>query len=277
MNRPPSRTLLALTLILLATGLLVLSAAGYLAPVQGLVMRPVTGIQTWIALRFAVLRDMASAPRDVETFRQRNAELEAEVARLEQQVITLQEQVSEMEILSALLNYARTRPENRYVAANVIGEDVSPFLRSVWIASGSESGLRQGMPVVTERGLVGRIAEVFPTMSRVQLVLDPESSANVILQAARADGALVAQPNGELWVEMIDQQASVQTGELVLTSGLGGGYPPDIPVGQVISVRRRDYELFQQAVIQPVVDFDRLTIVLVITNYPTFPSGATAP
>jgi rod shape-determining protein MreC len=277
MNRPPSRTLLALTLILLATGLLVLSAAGYLAPVQGLVMRPVTGIQTWIALRFAVLRDMASAPRDVETFRQRNAELEAEVARLEQQVITLQEQVSEMEILSALLNYARTRPENRYVAANVIGEDVSPFLRSVWIASGSESGLRQGMPVVTERGLVGRIAEVFPTMSRVQLVLDPESSANVILQAARADGALVAQPNGELWVEMIDQQASVQTGELVLTSGLGGGYPPDIPVGQVISVRRRDYELFQQAVIQPVVDFDRLTIVLVITNYPSFPSGATAP
>jgi rod shape-determining protein MreC len=277
MNRPPSRTLLALTLILLATGLLVLSVAGYLAPVQGLVMRPVTGIQTWIALRFAALRDMASAPRDVETFRQRNAELEAEVARLEQQVITLQEQVSEMEILSALLNYARTRPENRYVAANVIGEDVSPFLRSVWIASGSESGLRQGMPVVTERGLVGRIAEVFPTMSRVQLVLDPDSSANVILQAARADGTLVAQANGELWVEMIDQQASVQTGELVLTSGLGGGYPPDIPVGQVISVRRRDYELFQQAVIQPVVDFDRLTIVLVITNYPTFPSGATAP
>lgn len=277
MNRPPSRTLLALTLILLATGLLVLSVAGYLAPVQGLVMRPVTGIQTWIALRFAALRDMATAPRDVETLRQRNAELEAEVARLEQQVITLQEQVSEMEILSALLNYARTRPENRYVAANVIGEDVSPFLRSVWIASGSESGLRQGMPVVTERGLVGRIAEVFPTMSRVQLVLDPDSSANVILQAARADGTLVAQPNGELWVEMIDQQASVQTGELVLTSGLGGGYPPDIPVGQVISVRRRDYELFQQAVIQPVVDFDRLTIVLVITNYPTFPSGATAP
>jgi len=159
----------------------------------------------------------------------------------------------------------------------VIGEDVSPFLRSVWIASGSYSGLRQGMPVVTERGLVGRVAEVFPTMSRIRLILDPESSANVILQAARADGTLVAQPNGELWVEMIDQQAIVQTGELVLTSGLGGGYPPDIPVGQVISVRRRDYELFQQAVIQPVVDFDRLTIVLVITNYPTFPSGVTAP
>jgi rod shape-determining protein MreC len=277
MNRQPSRTLLALTLILLATGLLVLSVAGYLAPVQGLVMRSVTGIQTWIALRFAALRDMVSTPRDVETLRQRNAELEAEVARLEQQVITLQEQVSEMDILSALLNYARTRPENRYVAANVIGVDVSPFLRSVWIASGSESGLRQGMPVVTERGLVGRVAEVFPTMSRVQLVLDPESSANVILQAARADGTLVAQPNGELWVEMIDQQASVQTGELVLTSGLGGGYPPDIPVGQVISVRRRDYELFQQAVIQPVVDFDRMTIVLVITNYPSFPSEATAP
>ncbi|MGH2625713.1 MAG: rod shape-determining protein MreC, partial [Anaerolineales bacterium] len=54
---------------------------------------------------------------------------------------------------------------------------------------------------------------------------------------------------------------------LVLTSGLGGLFPPNVPVGQVISVRRRDFELFQQAVIQPTVDFERLQIVLVITNY----------
>jgi rod shape-determining protein MreC len=260
--------------LLLAAGLLVLGLAGYLDSAQGLVLRPVAGIQSWLALRVAAIRDLATSPRDMAALRQRNAELEAEVARLQQEVITLQEQVAEVEMLSALLDYARTRPENRYIAANVIGVDVSPFIRSVWIGRGSDAGLQQGMPVVTQRGLVGRLAEVFPTVSRVQLILDPEAAVNVLFQESRADGVTAAQPNGELWVDLIDQEAEILPGELVLTSGLGGGYPPDVPVGQVVSVRRRDYEIFQQAVIQPVVDFEAFQIVLVITNFPALPFEA---
>lgn len=277
MKRQPSRSFTALTLILLAAALLVLSLAGYLGPARGLALRPVAAVQSWIAVRFAAIRDLATAPRDVATLRQQNAELQAEVARLQQQVITLQEQVAEVDVLSALLNYARLRPENRYLAANVIGEDVSPFIRSIWIGRGSDAGLQRGMPVVTERGLVGRLVEVFSTVSRVQLILDPEAAVNVLLQSSRAEGVTVAQPNGELWVDMISQEVEVQPDELILTSGLGGGYPADIPVGQVISVRRRDYEIFQQAVIQPVVDFENLAIVLVIVNFPSLPSEATTP
>jgi rod shape-determining protein MreC len=78
---------------------------------------------------------------------------------------------------------------------------------------------------------------------------------------------LAARPNGELWIDLIAQEAVVDEGELVLTSGLGGGYPADIPIGQVVSVRKRDFELFQQAVIQPTVRFDELELVLVITNF----------
>jgi rod shape-determining protein MreC len=263
--------------LLLAIGLLVLSLAGFLTPAQSLVLRPIAGIQGWIASRFAALRDLATAPSDVAALRQRNAELEAEVASLQQQVIALQEQVGEVEILSALLDYARTRPDNRYLAANVIGEDVSPFIRSIWIGRGSNAGILLGMPVVTERGLVGRVAEVFSTVSRIQLIIDPDAAVNVLLQNSRADGVTVAQPNGELWVDLISQETEVVPEELVLTSGLGGGYPPDVPVGQVISVRRRDFEIFQQATIQPVVDFERLQVVLVITNFPSLPFEAPAP
>jgi rod shape-determining protein MreC len=128
---------------------------------------------------------------------------------------------------------------------------------------------------VTERGLVGRVAEVYSTIARIQLITDPQSSVNVRLQTSRADGALQAQLNGELWVEAIDQSASVTPGELVLTSGLGGAFPSDIPVGQILTVRKRDYELFQQAVLQPSADLENLLVVLVITNFqPLAPPGA---
>lgn len=277
MKRTSSRSLFALTLILLAVGLMVLSLAGYLRPVQGLLLRPLAEVQGWLSLRVAAVRDMLASPADIALLRQRVSELEAENSRLQQDVISLREQLSEVEILSALLNYARTQPESRYVAADVIGRDVSPFLRSIVIGRGSDSGIARGMPVVTERGLVGRVTEVFATVARVQLITDPEAAVNVLLQSSRGDGVLVPQVNGELWIDLIDQSVTVTAGETVLTSGLGGLFPPNVPIGQVISVRKRDFELFQQAVIQSSVDFDRLQIVLVITNFSSPTNTGTVP
>ncbi len=72
-------------------------------------------------------------------------------------------------------------------------------------------------------------------------------------------------------MDQVNQGVQITAGELVLTSGLGGGYPPDITVGQVASIRARDYELFQQAVLQPGVDFEDLEIVLVITSFQPVP------
>jgi rod shape-determining protein MreC len=131
------------------------------------------------------------------------------------------------------------------------------------------------MPVVTDRGLVGRIFEVNATSARVQLVSDPQFSVNVKLLGSPAEGVLAAQPNGELRIEQIDQDAAVEPGALVLTSGLGGGFPADIPVGQVTSVRRRDFELFQRATLQPAVDFEGLEVVLVITSFFPQPASTT--
>lgn len=269
--------LIAGTLLLVTAGLMILSLSGFLTPITDALLRPMSAVQSWIAQRVMALRDVLTSPRDVASLQAEVARLEAEVARLQQEIIALREQASEAEVLAALLDYARSQPESRSIAANVIGRDVSPFLRSIWIGRGTESNISQGMPVVTERGLVGRIAEVFPTVARVQLVTDPEIAVNVKLQLARADGVLVPQFNGELWVDLIDQSAEISVGELVLTSGLGGKYPADIPIGQVLNVRRRDYELFQQAVIQSSVDFDSLQIVLVITNFRPLPVESISP
>ena len=73
--------------------------------------------------------------------------------------------------------------------------------------------------------------------------------------------------NTLLTLDMLSQDIKIQTDDVVLTSGLGGEYPPDLLVGQLSSVRKRESDLFQEATVQPVVDFSRLEIVLVIVNF----------
>ncbi|MGD2252208.1 MAG: rod shape-determining protein MreC [Anaerolineales bacterium] len=281
MRRSYSRVILALTLILIASAILLLSLGGYLDSVKGLILRPLSGIQEWISSRFTAVRDWITSPREIASLQAQISDLENENSQLKQEIITLREQLAETRILEALLDYARSRPDNVYLASDVIGKDVSPFLRWVLIGAGSDDGITRAMPVVGAEGLVGRVMDVYATVSRVQLITDPNAAVNVKLQSSRsderADGVLVAELSGELRVELIDPDVDVQPGDLVLTSGLGGSFPADIPVGQVISVRTRDYELFQQAVIQPAVDFGRLNILLVITNFRALPLAETSP
>lgn len=262
-----SKALLASALVLLAGAVLILNLGGYLRPARDLILPPLAAAQDWVSQRYFTIRDLVTSPRDVAALQARIGELEAENAQLQDQIISLQEQAAEAEVLAALLNYARTRPESRYLSTNVIGLDPSPFVRSINIGAGSDRGVLHGMPVVTDEGLVGRVTEVTANTAQVQLITDPASAVNVQLQGSRADGLLAAQPNGDLWVELIGQNADVEPGELVLTSGLGGAFPADIPVGHVVSLRRRDFELFQRAVIQPTVNFDELEIVLLVTSF----------
>ena len=244
-----------------------LALGGYFSSASNVFADSLINLQSWFSSRFVALQEFFTAPRDVASLRQQNSELQNEVAELQAQVIQLQQQVGETQVLAALVDFSRARPENTYKAAAVIGLDPSPFLHYVIINCGSNDGILRGMPVVTDQGLVGRVDAVIADAARVQLVTDPASSVNVRLQNAEEEASLVGSVTGDVVLELIPQDANVQVGDLVLTSGLGGGYPPDLIVGQVVNIRSRDYDLFQQATIQPVVDFNRLQIVLVIVNF----------
>ena len=265
MNLP--RSFQTVALALLVVGILLLALGGYLAPISRVALSPFISTQTWLASRYLAIRDFLTAPRDVTRLSQLNAQLEAEVARLQSQIIELQQENSELEILSALLDFARTHAENEYITAAVIGRDISPFLHYIIINRGSDDGLRRGMPVVSSQGLVGRVAAVTAGGARVQLITDPDTAINVRIQPSGAEALLQGSITGDLTVEAIPQDANLQNGDLVLTSGLGGNYPPDILIGQISGVRQRPVELFQSATIEPVVDFSLLEIVLVIVNF----------
>jgi rod shape-determining protein MreC len=262
-----SRTLQTTIVFLIAGGILALALGGFFSSASSRFTGSLVSVQEWFASRYLAVEDFLTAPRDIASLRARNAELENQVSQLQTQVIELQQRVGETDILAALVDFSRSNPESTYKAASVIGRDPSPFLHYVIINRGSNDGIRRGMPVVTNQGLVGRIDAVIADAARVQLVTDPASSANVHMQNADADAILLGSVTGDITLDMISQDAHVEAGDLILTSGLGGGFPPDLIVGQVVNVRKLDYELFQQATVQPAVDFSRLEIVLVITNF----------
>ncbi len=267
MNTTPVRPVQTIIFALLVIGLIALALGGYLTPLSRLVLNPVVSAQTWLSVRFQALQNTIAAPQDLARLRQRNSEMEAEVSRMQTEIIVLKQQISETRVLSALVDFARVQPENRYLAATVIGRDPSPFLEYVIINRGSDDGLRRGMPVVTQQGLVGRIAAVTADAARVQLITDPASTINVKLEPSGAQAVIRGEVSGEISLAMIPQSAPVEIGDLILTSGLGGNYPANILIGQVTGVRRRETDLFQSASVQPVVDFNQLEIVLIITNF----------
>lgn len=254
-------------LLLVIGGVLLLALGGYLSPILRVALDPFVIVQQWLTSRYLAIVEFVTVPRDVATLRQRNAELENKVSSLETQIVQLQQQLSEQQVLYALLDFARARPENKYVAAAVIGRDPVPFLRYIQIDKGSDDGIRRGMPVVTQQGLIGRVDAVTAGAARVQLITDSAAVVNVRFSSTQTDVMLIGSVTGELSLEMIPQQVSVKPGDLVLTSGLGGSYPADIVVGQVASVRKRETDLFQTASIQPAANLSALRAVLIITNF----------
>ena len=248
-------------------GILALALGGYLGSASRQFSDVLIELQTWISTRFLGFQDFVTAPRDIVSLRQRNAELESQVSQLQAQLIELQQRVNETEILAALVDFSRSNPQSTYRAAAVIGRDPSPFLHYIIINRGSNDGIRRGMPVVTNQGLVGRIDAVIADAARVQLITDPASAVNVYLQNADTSAVLFGSVTGDVSLDMISQNSTVEPGDFILTSGLGGGFPSDLLIGQVITLRTLEFELFQQATVQPAVDFTRLEIVLVITNF----------
>jgi rod shape-determining protein MreC len=263
------QTLRSAVIVFLIIGILLLALGGFLRPILGVVMDPFIGTQRWLSDRFTEVYDFFNIPRNVTDLVQKNTALENEVSGLQSQVIQLQEQLREADVLYSLLDFARSRPQDKYIASAVIGRDPSPFLHYIIIDQGSDDGIRHGMPVVTQQGLVGKIDAVTSSASRVQLITDAGSVVNVRLQNQTADAQITGSVTGEVSLEMLTQNINLTQGEILLTSGLGGNYPGDVIVGQVVEVKKTENQLFQTALVQPVVDFTALRAVLVITNFNT--------
>jgi rod shape-determining protein MreC len=125
-----------------------------------------------------------------------------------------------------------------------------------------------GDPVVTEVGLIGRVTQVSATGAEVLLITDQNSAVNVrVLNDTREPGLVRGSLSGELILDFVDINGQIAENQQVFTSGETQNFPPNLLVGQISSVRISPDELFRQANIRSLIDFDSLRLVLVITNF----------
>ncbi len=268
--KKPSRRFLFL-LILLGLFLMILYRAGVLIPVQSAILSASSPIQYSISFAFSSIRRAVTVIEELRHLRKENEELRKEVERLTIENIQLRELEAENKALRELLRFTQENPAFDYstarVTARVIGFNPSGFTRYVIINAGQREGILPGMAVVTERGLVGRVIDVYHHASKVLLLTDPSSSVSACLQGGQIIGMVEGTVDGALVMRYIPMDANVSVGEVVLTSGLGGTLPKGLVIGQVIEIEKKDFALFQEARIKPSVDFDQLELVLVLKNF----------
>jgi rod shape-determining protein MreC len=272
-NRPT----LLIILVVIAVLALVLSVLGFLQPLQDLAL---SVLQPVLHTVLGVGQDAQSVTggfADVNAMREQIKNLSSQVDELAINRVRVRELESENTLLRKQLAYKQANPDFDLMGAavlqrssdiaKVIGRDPSNLVWYIIVDQGSADGVQVGMPVAAPQGLVGRVTAVGANWAKVMLIVDPSSSVNAVVQSTRATGVVQGDVNGNLTIKYVPQGEAIQPGDLILTSGMGGGFPKRLVVGQVNSVYKRDIELFQEASIKPTVDFTRLEFVMILKKF----------
>lgn len=194
-----------------------------------------------------------------------NKRLQQEVERLKEENRRLQEAGLLNKQLREMLGFKRSLPY-KTLAARITGRDPSNWYKTVIIDRGESDGVKKDMGVIVPSGVVGRVIKTGPGFAQVLLITDIESATAVLIERTRNEGILEGRGSGTGRIKYIPLLSSTRAGDLVLTSGLAGGFPKDLMVGRVKKVSERPSELFQDVEMVPAVDFNRIEEVLVITS-----------
>ncbi|HIU64804.1 MAG TPA: rod shape-determining protein MreC [Candidatus Avacidaminococcus intestinavium] len=207
----------------------------------------------------------------ITTMQEENNKLKQDIEELRSANLKMAEIWAENQRLTNLLQYKNTAAHLNLLTAKVIGRDFGDAKDTLLINAGANAGLKENMAVINSAGLVGIIDETSPSVSRVLLITSPRCKVGgIVLRAqSRVSGVLSGVTSGEHILSMgnMSRDADIQSGDVIMTSGLGGNHPGGLVIGTVESVAMNIGGLLKQARITPIVDFTRLEEVMVITAY----------
>ncbi|MCL5807198.1 MAG: rod shape-determining protein MreC [Deltaproteobacteria bacterium] len=253
-------TLLIISLIILSYSAVRLSETGLL---RKMVLETAAPIEDAINISLKSLHDVWKRYLFLVGLQDENKRLRNENAALNEQINRYREGYLEGIRLQKLLAI-KDGFKYRSVVARVIDNDRTTLFKTLLINKGTADGLRVGLPVLADRGVVGRIIETSWHASRVLLMIDENSNIDALIQRSRAQGILQGAGSAGCNLKYISRVEDVQAGDVILSSGLAGVFPKGLLLGVVTGASRREGGLFQKIDVAPAVDFGRLEEVLAL-------------
>jgi len=211
------------------------------------------------------------------TLQKENESLRAEHLQFQLRLQKMAALEAENQRLRELLQSSTAIPE-KVLIGELLAVDMDPFKRQVILNRGSGSGIYEGQPLLDAYGVMGQVVHVTPVESIAILITD--ASHAVPVQVNRNGLRALALGTGEpdkLDVPHLPTNADIQEGDLLVTSGLGGRFPPGYPVGKIVSVVRDPAEPYAEVVAQPTARLERSReVLLVLRNESSPAAGAPA-
>ncbi|MEG0071698.1 MAG: rod shape-determining protein MreC [Raoultibacter sp.] len=190
--------------------------------------------------------------------KQQNEELRSMISRLEE----YKQEAQRLEGLLAIKDANALET----VSAQVINRSGESWNQVITINQGAASGVQSGLPVMGPTGLIGQVIATTPFTADVRLLVDQQSGVAVLVQASRAEGIVRGSLEGLLYLEDVAADAPVTVGDVVVTSGLGGGYFRGLIVGEVVKIEQKQGDATRKIVIAPNAKTSALEEVLVVTK-----------
>jgi rod shape-determining protein MreC len=200
-----------------------------------------------------------------------NVQLREQIAQMQAELRDTRGKAAEAERLEKLLNLSE-KSEYKMVAAQVIARDPSMWFDSIQINKGRWAGVEVNMPVVTAGGIVGRVVSTSPWSAQVMLATDEKAGAGAVVGQLGQTNSLGAVKgmgeNGLLDMRYVSGLEKVQLGDVVVTTGQDGIYPPGYNIGEVVEVRPGSATQAQVIHIRPGAGLERLKEVAVLLYHP---------
>ena len=263
--------------VLMALSTIPWKKANFISDVLGVVISPV---QKGISAVIGGVQGFFGSISNMGQYEAENAELKEKIALLESEVRETEELKKENTRLRSMLDLKERDVQYDMQAAEVIAKDAGNWFSAFTIDKGTSSGIAQGNAVITNDGLVGYVYEVGTTWAKVTTIIDSGSSAGAAIKRTGdtgvVEGDLKLQNEGKCAFVYLQKDANVTEGDYVETSGLGGIYPPGLYIGKVAEVTADAGGVSQRAIVQPAVEFDRISEVFVIRGTLPEDSGGAA-
>jgi rod shape-determining protein MreC len=240
-------------------------AVGWAAAPVTWVTSPIERGVTWvIGGGIDVFQSFAS----LRHVREENVRLNRELLGLRGELVHTSELAQENERLQGLLGLTQAEMLP-LIAAPVIGDDIAPdsLSRMITIGVGRDRGVERGMAVISSSGVVGRVQSASAGSARVQLIIDRNSAVAARVDRSRARATVTGLGNDRRCkLDFALRSDDIEEGDLLVTSGTDGVYPAGLPVGKVVSLKRKTSGMMLVASVAPAADTRRLEEVMVVLS-----------